>query len=74
VCQFTHPTYNTVRQACRREGINMDMRFCRRIFASHLRQSGIQAEVVDLLEGRVFAVSTDTPLSSTAEFLKGPGA
>jgi intergrase/recombinase len=29
------------------------MRFCRKVFASHLRQSGIQAEVIDLLQGRV---------------------
>jgi intergrase/recombinase len=31
----------------------MDMRFCRKIFASHLRQSGIESEIVDLLQGRV---------------------
>ncbi len=29
------------------------MRFCRKIFANHLLQSGIQAEAVDLLQGRV---------------------
>ena len=31
----------------------MDMRLCRKIFASHLRNEGIQSEVVDLLQGRV---------------------
>jgi intergrase/recombinase len=29
------------------------MRFCREIFASHLRQAGIESETVDLLQGRV---------------------
>jgi intergrase/recombinase len=36
------------------EGINrLDMAFYRKIFASHLKQSGIEAEIVDLLQGRV---------------------
>ncbi len=47
-------TYNDVRYACWRAGIKCDMRFCRKIFASWLRQSGgIQPEVVNLLQGRV---------------------
>jgi intergrase/recombinase len=29
------------------------MHFCHKVFASHLRQSGIEAEIVDLLQGRV---------------------
>jgi intergrase/recombinase len=29
------------------------MRFCRKVFASHLRQSGIEAEIVDLMQDRV---------------------
>ncbi len=47
------PTWNAIRLTCRRRNVNMEMRFCRKIFASHLRQSGIQAEVVNLLQGRV---------------------
>jgi intergrase/recombinase len=31
----------------------MEMRLCRKIFASWLRKSGIQSELVDLLQGRV---------------------
>jgi hypothetical protein len=46
-------TYNAIRHACRRSGINMDMRYCRKIFASHLRNEGIQPEIVDMLQGRV---------------------
>jgi intergrase/recombinase len=29
------------------------MRYCRKIHASYLRQSGIESEIVDLLQGRV---------------------
>lgn len=29
------------------------MAFYRKIFASHLKQSGVEAEIVDLLQGRV---------------------
>ena len=31
----------------------MEMRLARKIFASWLRQSGIQSEAVDMLQGRV---------------------
>lgn len=31
----------------------MNMNFCRKIYASWLRQSGIESEIVDLLQGRV---------------------
>jgi intergrase/recombinase len=29
------------------------MRYCRKMFASYLRQGGIESEIVDLLQGRV---------------------
>jgi Archaeal phage integrase len=47
------PTWNAIRLACRRRNINMDMRLCRKVFASWLIQSGIDAATVDLLQGRV---------------------
>ncbi len=47
------PTYNQIRLACWSAAIKCDMRFCRKIFASHLRNEGIQPEVIDLLQGRV---------------------
>jgi intergrase/recombinase len=32
----------------------MQMKYCRKIFASYLRQSaGVESEIVDLLQGRV---------------------
>jgi intergrase/recombinase len=46
-------SYNDIRLACWSKGIKMDMRFCRKIYASHLRQFGIESEIVDLLQGRV---------------------
>lgn len=33
--------------------LDMQLKYCRKIFASHLRQSGIESEIVDLLQGRV---------------------
>jgi intergrase/recombinase len=50
----TIPSYNAIRLACRKRGINMDMRFCRKIFATYLhnQQSGIPVEIIDALQGR----------------------
>lgn len=50
---YKTPTWNAIRLACKRRKIDTDMRLCRKIFASHLRNSGIQPEVVDMLQGRV---------------------
>jgi intergrase/recombinase len=47
------PSYNAIRLACRKRGINMDMRFCRKLFASWLHQCGISDFVIDALQGRV---------------------
>jgi intergrase/recombinase len=47
------PTYNTIKMACKHRKISMQMKYCRKIYASHLRQSGIESEIVDLLQGRV---------------------
>ena len=50
---YKTPSWNAIRLTCKRRKIDMDMRLCRKIFASHLRNSGIQPEVVDMLQGRV---------------------
>lgn len=47
------PTWNSIRSACKRRGIKMNMCLCRRIFASWLIQSGIDSNTVDMLSGRV---------------------
>ncbi len=47
-------TYNIIRKRLNQAGLSMDLKLCRKLFASYLRQSaGIQPEVVDLLQGRV---------------------
>ena len=46
-------TYDKIRLACWKQGITCDLRFARKIFASNLRHSGIEPEVVNLLQGRV---------------------
>ena len=49
----TIPTYNAIRLTCRRKGIHMDMRYCRKIFASWLNKHGVSDVLIDLLQGRV---------------------
>jgi intergrase/recombinase len=47
-------TYNIIRKRLNQVGLSVQLSLCRKLFASHLRQSaGIQPEVVDLLQGRV---------------------
>jgi intergrase/recombinase len=36
-----------------RRSLDMQLKYCRKIFASYLRQSGIESEIIDLLQGRV---------------------
>ena len=40
--------YNTLRSAVKRKGMEMNMAFCRKIFATCLRNNGIGQEVIDL--------------------------
>jgi len=47
------PSYTAIRFALTRRGIEMHMAYCRKIYASWLRQQGIKSEMVDLLQGRV---------------------
>jgi intergrase/recombinase len=47
------PTYNAIRLAARKRGVKCDMAFCRKIHTSHLRQAGIESEIVDLLQRSV---------------------
>jgi intergrase/recombinase len=47
------PTYNAIRLAIYKRGIKCDMRYCRKLFASHLIKSGIDSTTVDMLQGRV---------------------
>jgi hypothetical protein len=47
------PTWNAIRLATRKRGLNMDMRYCRKIYASWLHQCGVPDVMIDLLQGRV---------------------
>ena len=45
-------SYNALRLSIKHKGLHMNMAFCRKIFATHLRTCGIEQEVIDLLQGR----------------------
>ena len=58
-------TYNDIRLQCHcKLRIPCDMRFCRKVFATHLHQSGIAAEIVDALQGEHLHLSLQ---STTAD-------
>ena len=46
------PTWSQIRNVAISKGLSMDMRFCRKIFASWLHQCGIDSETIDFLPGR----------------------
>jgi intergrase/recombinase len=46
-------SYNALRCHLRRKNIAMNMNYCRKIFATFLRNNGVQSEIVDLLQGRL---------------------
>ena len=46
-------SYNALRLSIKRKGLHMNMAFCRKIFATHLRNNGIEPEIIDLLQGRI---------------------
>ena len=48
----TH-SYNALRCHLRRRNIAMNMNYCRKIFATFMRNNGVQSEIVDLLQGRI---------------------
>ncbi len=46
-------SYNALRLSIKRKGLDMNMAFCRKIFATHLRNNRIEPEIIDLLQGRI---------------------
>jgi intergrase/recombinase len=52
-CTNNPPSYNALKKALRHRSLDMQLKYCRKIYASYLRQNGIESEVVDLLQGRV---------------------
>ena len=55
-------SYNALRLTIKRKELGMNMSFCRKIFATHLRNNGIEQEIIDPLQGRL-------PKSVFASFL-----
>lgn len=49
---FVPNSYTAIRQACRKKGINCNMAYCRKIFASYLSKEGISDVLIDMLQGR----------------------
>jgi len=47
-------TYYGLKMVIRNRKLSLQMKYCRKIFGSYLRQyAGIESEIVDLLQGRV---------------------
>jgi integrase-like protein len=50
--QSSNCGYNALRLAVKRKKLDMNMAYCRKIFATYLRMQGIEQEIIDLLQGR----------------------
>ena len=46
-------SYTSIYAYLHKRGLPMRMNYCRKIFGTHLRYSGIESEMVNLLEGRI---------------------
>jgi integrase-like protein len=44
--------YNALRLAVKRKKLDMNMAYCRKIFATYLRTHGVEQETIDVLQGR----------------------
>ena len=45
-------SYHSIRSYLKRRKVPMPMRYCRKVFATYLRQHGVETEFIDLLQGR----------------------
>jgi intergrase/recombinase len=50
--QASNCGYNALRLAVKRKKLDMNMVYCRKIFATYLRTQGVEQESIDLLQGR----------------------
>jgi intergrase/recombinase len=50
--QASNCGYNALRLAVKRKGLDMNMAYCRKIFATYLRTQVVEQEIIDLLQGR----------------------
>jgi intergrase/recombinase len=47
------PTLNALKMAIKHRHLSMQLKYCRKIYASFLRQQGVQPEIIDMLQGRI---------------------
>jgi hypothetical protein len=52
-CKYEDLNYSKIRLAFQRNNKKCNMSYCRKIFATFLRNEGIQSEMVDMLQGRI---------------------
>lgn len=45
-------SYAALRSCLKKRGLDMNMAYCRKIYATYMRKSGIEGEIIDLLQGR----------------------
>jgi intergrase/recombinase len=48
-----HISYNALKLMLKRKGLDMNMYYCRKVFATYLRDGGVAPEIIDLLQGRI---------------------
>jgi len=48
-----HVSYNALKLMLKRKGLDMKMYYCRKVFATYLRDEGVAQEIIDLLQGRI---------------------
>lgn len=46
-------TLNAVKMSIKHRNLNIQLKYCRKIYASFLRQQGVQPEIIDMLQGRI---------------------
>lgn len=46
-------SYNDIRNSFGDYFVSMNMYYCRKVFATYLRNEGIESEIIDLLQGRI---------------------
>ncbi|HEX6280589.1 MAG TPA: integrase [Nitrososphaera sp.] len=47
------PTLNGLKKAISHSKLSMQIKYCRKIFASYLKQHGIDTEIINMLQGRI---------------------
>lgn len=46
-------SWTAIYQVLNTKGIDMQMRYCRKIFATYVRSQGVDSDIVNLLQGRI---------------------